>query len=96
MQLSLQLRPLQVHYIITAALPHLFLLAVRSVRSVPGSQVCLGVPVLPATLEVPVCQALLGVLAQCGWRLVDWVRGSGWSCSAPCDLKTGKEDDVPY
>lgn len=72
---------------------HLSLLVVRSVRSVLGSQVSPGVPVLPECPEFPVCQALLGVLAQCGWRLVDWERGSGWSCTGPCGLSGTEKDD---
>lgn len=69
---------------------HLFLQVVRSILVVHVSRVSLEVPVLPETLEIPLSRALLEVLALYGWRPVDWVPGSGWSCSAPCGLKTGR------
>lgn len=73
--------------------PHLFLLVARSVHSVLGSPVFLEVPVLPGALVFPVDPALRGVRGPYGWTLVDWVRGSGWSCNAPCGLRRDKEKD---
>lgn len=65
----------------------LVLLVDHFVHSGLESQVFQVVPVLLGSLEIQACQALLVVLAQFGWTLVDWERGSGWRCSEPCDLR---------
>lgn len=68
----------------------LVLLVDHSVHSGQESQVFQVVPVLLGSLEFQACQALPLVLAQFGWRLVDWERDSGWRCSEPCDLRRGR------
>lgn len=65
----------------------LVLLAAHSGHSGQGSQVFLAVPVLPVCLETQVCQSLQEGQVQCVQTQVDWERGSGWSCSEPCDLR---------
>lgn len=62
----------------------------HSVHSVQESQVSQVAPVLLGSLEIQACQALPVVLAQSGWTLVDWERGSGWRCSEPSDLIRGR------